>query len=279
MKSLLTITTIAFSMLLFSSARAQEDAKEGEKEEPKGVKVELTDADKAALAKIRELGGSTLQVAQNDERIDVGFHLADGEIGNDHLASLKGLTFIHELNMRGTGVDDKGLPHIADSTGLVKLHLENTKVTDAGLVHLKKLQKLEYLNLYGTGITNAGLDTIAQLKGLKKVYTWQTKVTIEGVAKLKKARPDLKIIPDLVADKIKAEKEAIRKAEDEKKKKAEEEAAKKKAAEEAKKKAEEAAKKKAEADKKKADDAKKAAEAKKDAAKKDDAKKEDAKKE
>jgi hypothetical protein len=277
MKSLLTMTAFTLSLLLFSTASAEDEAKVEEKEEPKGVKVELTDADKAALAKIRELGGSTLQVAQNDERVDVGFHLADGEIGNDHLAPLKGLTFIHELNMRGTGVDDKGLPHIADTTGLVKLHLENTKVTDAGLGHLKKLQKLEYLNLYGTGITDAGLDTIVQLKGLKKVYTWQTKVTIEGVAKLKKARPDLKIIPDLVQDKIKAEKEAIRKAAEEKLKA---EDAKKKAAEEAKKKAEAAkkaadeAKKKAEADKKKADEAKKAADAKKDAAKKDEAKKE-----
>lgn len=263
MKPLLTLTAFALSLSLISVPLRAEDEKA---EESKGVKVQLTDADKAALAKIRESGGSALQVAQNDERIDVAFHLADGEIGNDHLAPLKGLKFIHSLNLRGTNVDDKGLPHLAESTGLVKLHLERTKVTDAGLVHLKKLDKLEYLNLYGTAITNAGLDTIAQLKSLKKLYTWQTKVDIEGVAKLKKARPDIRIVPDLVQEKINAEKEAARKAEEEKKKaeeakkKAEEEA-KKKAEEEAKKKADEAAKKKAEEEKKKADEAKKAADA------------------
>ena len=80
MKSLLTMTAFAFSLLLFSTAGAEDEAKEVKKDEPKGVKVVLTDADKAALAKIRELGGSALQVAQNDERIDIGFHLADGEI-------------------------------------------------------------------------------------------------------------------------------------------------------------------------------------------------------
>ena len=89
---------------------------------------------------------------------------------------------------------------------------------------------------------DAAIDDIAALKGLKKVFIWQTKITIDGVAKLKKARPDLKIIPDLVVEKVKAEAAAIRKVE-------EEAEAKKKAEEEAKKKAEEEAKKKAEAEK------------------------------
>ncbi|MFP6763746.1 MAG: hypothetical protein VB858_09010 [Planctomycetaceae bacterium] len=256
MRTLLTLSAAA--LLLFPTVGLQ--AEDEKKEEDKGVKVTLTDADKAALGKVRDSGGSTLQVAQNDERIDVAFHLADGDIGNDHLKPLQGLTFVHSLNLRGTQVDDRGLPHIAGSTGLVRLHLEKTKVTDAGIDQLKKLEKLEYLNLYGTGLTDAGLDSIASLKGLKKVYVWQTKVTIDGVAKLKKTRPDLKIIPDLVEDKIRAEKEAVRKAEE----------AKQKAEEEAKKKAEAEAKKKAEADKKKAEaDAKEKTAAEKKAADKE----------
>ena len=121
MKPLLTLTAFALTLSLMTVAVRAED--EEKKEEESGVKVELTDADKAALDKIRQSGGSTLQVAQNDERIDVAFHLADGDIGNDNLAPLKGLKFIHSLNLRGTKVDDKGLPHIADTTGLVRLHL------------------------------------------------------------------------------------------------------------------------------------------------------------
>ncbi|MDA1159863.1 MAG: hypothetical protein O2983_09655, partial [Planctomycetota bacterium] len=184
---------ISLATFAFHAVQA-EDAKES-----KGVKIELTEADKAALAKLRELGAMTLQVAQNDNRVEVAYHLSDGKIGNDHVAPLKGLKCIYSLNLRGTEVDDKGVAQLADTTGLVKLHLEKTKVTDEALKHLTKLENLEYLNVYGTEVTNAGLDTIVPMKNLKKIYIWQTKVDIDGVAKLKAARPDLQIIPDLVA--------------------------------------------------------------------------------
>ena len=110
--------------------------------------------------------------------------------------------------------------------------MEKTELTDAGLKHLLALENLSYLNVYGTKVTDASIEDIVKIKSLKKVYIWETGITIEGVAKLKAARPDLKIIPDLVVEKAKAEAEAKRKAE--------EEAAKKKAEEEAAKKAEEA---------------------------------------
>jgi len=241
---------------------------------PAPVKIELTDSDKAAIAEIKKSGGQVLELAQNDNRVDVSFHLADGKIGNDHLKPLKGLKFVYSVNVRGKDITDDGLANLAESAGLVKLHLERTKVTDAGLKHLAGLQNLEYLNLFGTEVTDAAVDGLAGLKKLKQVYIWQTKISEEGVKKLKAARADLKIIPDPIEDKRKAEIEAQRKAEfdklkaeeeakkkvEEEKKKAEE--AKKKADEEAKKKADEDAKKKAEEDKKKADEAKKADEKK-----------------
>ena len=147
MRFLLTLGALAalqFSIAPFASVTAQaEDAKE-----PTGVKIELTDADNAALAKLRELGAMTLQVAQNDNRLEVAYHLSDGKIGNDHVAPLKGLKCVYSLNLRGTEIDDNGVAYLADTTGLVKLHLEKTKITDAALKHLVKLENLEYLNVY-----------------------------------------------------------------------------------------------------------------------------------
>ena len=251
---MLFVTGVAcFSLAVVPSASAQDE---------EGVTVEYSAADKAAVEKIRESGGAVLEVAQNDNRLNVAFHLSTEEIGNDQLALVKDLGFIVSLNMRGTAVDDKGVANLGGCSGLQRLHLEKTKVTDAAIKHLAPLSGLEYLNIYGTAVTDVAIDDIAALKGLKKVFIWETKITIDGVAKLKEKRPDLQIIPDLVVEKVKAAAEVKRKAEEEVMKAVE---AKKKAEEEAKKKAEAAAKKAAEeaAAKKAAEEAaaKKAAEA------------------
>ena len=212
-----------------------------QEEEDEGVTIKYSDADKAAVEKIRDAGAAILEVAQNDNRLNVAFHLGSGEIGDEQVATVKDLGFIVSLNLRGTKITDAGLATVASCQGLERLHLEKTGITDAALKQLAPLANLAYLNLYGTAVSNAAIDDIAGIKSLKKIYIFETKITIEGVAALKEKRPELKIIPDLVVDKVKAEAEAVRKAEEAKK--AEEEA-KKKAEEDAKKKAEEDAKKK-----------------------------------
>ena len=94
MRTFLTLTALA--VMASPLAGRAEDEK---KEEPQEIKVQLTDADKAALAKVREFGGSTLPVAQNDERIEIGYHLAtDKKIGNGQLEPLKGRTFCPALS-------------------------------------------------------------------------------------------------------------------------------------------------------------------------------------
>ena len=202
-------------------------------EEEEGVAIKYSDADKAAIQKIRDADALVLEVAQNDNRLNVAFHLGSEEIGDEQISTVKGLGFIVSLNLRGTKVSDAGLAPVASCAALERLHLEKTGITDAGVKQLAPLENLYYLNLYGTAVSDAAIDDIAALKGLKKVYIFETKITIDGVAALKEKRPELKIIPDLVVEKVKAEAEAVRKAEEEKKK-AEEEAKKK--AEEAKKK-------------------------------------------
>ena len=250
---------------------AEDKPKEASKEAPKPTQAELD-----AIAAVKKLGGAVLQVAQNDHRLDISYHLSDGKIGDDHVAAVKPLgNIIYSLNLRGTEVTDKGLEHLKDAKSLVRLHLERTKITDAGLAHLAGLQNLEYLNLYSTEVTDVGLQSLAALKNLKSIYVWQTKITEEGEEKFKAAAPTTKLIPDFALDKKRAEVEAKRKAEAEVKAKEEEakkkiEDEKKKAEEEAKKKEEEA-KKKAEEEKKKADEEKKKAD--EEAKKKDSEKK------
>ena len=157
-------------------------------------KVPPTEAEKGAMAEIRKAGGQVMELAQNDARLEVAYHLADGKIEDAQLAPLKNLPKLAKLNVRGKEITDAGLVNIKDSKGLITLHLERTKVTDAGLENLKGLESLEYLNLYGTAVTDAGLKHLEGLKKLKRLYLWETKVTDAGVAALKAAVPELQIV-------------------------------------------------------------------------------------
>ena len=152
------------------------------------------EAEKKAIAKIREIGALVLEIAQNDNRLDVSYITAQKKVANEDLAPLKELTRLANLNLRGLEIGDDALPFIAGQKTLVRLHLEKTKITDKGLEQLKGLENLEYLNLYGTEITDAGLAHLEGLKKLKSLYLWQTKVTDEGVKKLQTALPELKIV-------------------------------------------------------------------------------------
>jgi hypothetical protein len=172
--------SLLFSAALFATAFAQARGDDAE-------------AEKKAIAKIRESGALVLEIAQNDNRLDVSYITAQGKITSEQLAPLKDLKRLAHLNLRGLEIGDDALPYIAKQATLVKLHLEKTKVTDKGLEQLKGLQNLEYLNLYGTEIGDGGLEHLAGLKKLKSLYLWQTKVTDEGVKKLQAALPELKI--------------------------------------------------------------------------------------
>lgn len=161
----------------------------------------LSDAEKQAMARIRELGGHVMELAQNDNRLTVAWHLADGSVTDEKLVPIAGSPHVYELNLRGTDVTDAALVHLKGLPNLARLHLENTKVTDAGLEHLKGLQSLEYLNIYGTQVTDAGLEHLKGLSNLKKLYIWQTKVTPKGAKALKAALPQVEIIPEFEDEK------------------------------------------------------------------------------
>jgi len=162
---------------------------------PAGIALgEESEAEKKAIAKIRESGALVLEIAQNDKRLDVSFITAQGKVTNETLLPLKDLTRLAHLNLRGAEITDDALAPIAEQKTLVRLHLEKTKINDKSLEQIKGLENLEYLNLYGTEITDAGLANLEGLKKLRKLYLWQTKVTDEGVKKLQEALPELKIV-------------------------------------------------------------------------------------
>ena len=155
--------------------------------------VAQTEAGKKALARIRQLGGLALELAQNDQHLEVSYIQTDGKLTDEHLALLKDLKGLVHLDLRGQPVTDTQLVHLKPLTELTRLHLENTKITDKGLENLKGLVNLEYLNLYGTNVSDAGLASLEGMKKLKHLYVWQTKVTEPGAAKLKNAIPGLDV--------------------------------------------------------------------------------------
>jgi Leucine-rich repeat (LRR) protein len=175
-----------------------------------------TEAEKNAMTEVRKSGGQVMELAQNDARLDVAFHLADGKITDEQLAPLKNLPQLAQLNLRGREITNAGLVYLKDLKGLVRLHLEKTKITDEGLENLKGLENLEYLNLYGTAVTDAGLKHLEGLKKLRKIYLWQTPVTDAGVAALKAAIPEVQIIRGVEPAKPAEEKKPEEKPEEKK---------------------------------------------------------------
>ena len=114
--------------------------------------------DAAAIAAVEKLGGRVQEVAQNDNHLEVSYHLSGASVTDASLVPLARLKKIVHLDLGQTGITDAGLAHVRGLTELTDLHLEGTKVTDRGLASLKGLVNLTYLNLYGTAVTDAGLD-------------------------------------------------------------------------------------------------------------------------
>jgi hypothetical protein len=168
-------------LLIASAALAQE-------------KATRTDGEKKAIAKVQQLGGLVLELAQNDPHLEVSYLQKEGKFTDDYLMPLKALNGLVHLNLRGQDVTDAQTTLLKGLVSLTRLHLEQTKITDKGLANLQGLTNLEYLNLYGTAVTDAGLDNLIRMRKLKHLYLWQTKVTDAGVAKLKKILPQAEIV-------------------------------------------------------------------------------------
>lgn len=153
--------------------------------------------DAALVAALGKQGGVVQPLAQNDNHLDVSFHMSGPSVTDASLDMLPRLKNVVQLDLGTTGITDAGLAKIRPLTGITELHLEKTKITDKGLLALKDLRNLVYLNLYGTDVTDAGLDALSGLTNLKHLYLWQTKVTQAGADKLKKSLPGAEIVTGL----------------------------------------------------------------------------------
>ena len=151
-------------------------------------------ADPAALAAIKQIGGTVRPMAQDRSDWDVAFNLSGRELTDEGLVHVAQLDNVASLNLKGTRITGAGLVHLRQMKSLQMLHLEQTAIDDQGIKHLADLQNLRYLNLYGTKITDKSLDQLAGLKNLQRIYVWQTAVTDDGVARLAQALPNLKIV-------------------------------------------------------------------------------------
>ena len=153
----------------------------------------ISEAEQEALEKIESAGGSARRVAQNDDSIEVDFHLQGSSVTDKDLAPIAELSDVVAVHLGNTGVTDQGLSYLKTIESLARLHLENTKISDAGLAHLKGLKNLTYLNLYGSEVSDAGIKHLRGLKKLEKLFVWQTKVTQAGVDRLRKALPNVDV--------------------------------------------------------------------------------------
>jgi len=155
--------------------------------------VPISDAEKAAVAKVQKLEALAMRLAQNTNLLRVDFSLQGKNVKDDELAVLKDMANLVELNLGGTTISDAGAGHLKPLTNLIRLQLHKTKITDAGLANLKGLPKLTILNLYGTEITDAGLEHLKAMTHLERVTLKGTKVTAAGLQALRAALPAIQV--------------------------------------------------------------------------------------
>ena len=182
MKTFMAIVPASVALLTLVGGQANGEERSPEQQE--------------AIKAIEEAGGSVREIAQNDKRLEVDFHLASDSVSDDAVAAvakLKDVVRLHLGNLDNAPLVMGALGRSRELALLEALHLENSKISDADLENLKGLKNLEYLNLYGTEVGDAGLAHLKGLTNLKKLYVWQTKATEQGIAELKKALPDLDV--------------------------------------------------------------------------------------
>src|SRR5260370_27948247 len=79
---------------------------------PAQEKSARTEAEQKALARIQQLGGLALELAQNDPRLEVSYQQRDGKFSEECLVPLKDLKGLVYLKLRGQEVTDAHLAHL-----------------------------------------------------------------------------------------------------------------------------------------------------------------------
>ncbi len=89
----------------------------------------------------------------------VVLQMANPDVTDDVLESLRGLDRLKELDLNDTAITDAGLMVLKDLPALESLRLKNTKITDAGFRGaLAEKESLKRLDLTGTGVEAETVD-------------------------------------------------------------------------------------------------------------------------
>ena len=188
-------------VLVSAKDRAAAEAAAKKLPEPEIKEVPVSDAEKAAIAKLTSGDGIgekfsaplVMALAQNTKLIYANFRLVGKNVRDEHLAPLADIQNLSELDLANTQITAAGLKHISNANNLTKLSLANTSLDDAALKQIEGLTNLMSLNLYNTKVTDAGLASLKNMKFLHKVYAWQSGVTEQGAAELNKALPNVDV--------------------------------------------------------------------------------------
>lgn len=132
-----------------------------------------------------------------ESAIKIGNHYYD--INSDHfllkreepLSNFNELSYLDRFpnlksaSFSGTNLNDEGLLHLSNCSGIENLNLQETEITNAGMHYLKKLKKLKSLRLKDNPqLTNACISDLAELENLLDLQIHETGITEEGLRKL-----------------------------------------------------------------------------------------------
>ncbi|MEE2613977.1 MAG: c-type cytochrome domain-containing protein [Verrucomicrobiota bacterium] len=188
-------------VLLSAKERAELKAAASRLPSPEIKAVAVSDAEKAAIAKLSSGEGIgdeataplVMALAQDTQLIYANFRLIGKNVEDKHITPLSDIANLNELDLSNTKITGAGLAAIKNSKRITKLSLANTGVDDAALKHIEGLTNLMSINLYNTKVTDAGLSVLKNMKFLRKVYAWKSGITENGATELKKALPNVDV--------------------------------------------------------------------------------------
>jgi len=188
-------------VLLSAKERAELKAAASRLPRPDIKAVAVSDAEKAAIAKLSSGEGIgdesaaplVMALAQDTQLIYANFRLIGKNVEDKHITPLSDIANLNELDLSNTKISGAGLAAIKNNKSMTKLSLANTVVDDAALKHIEGLTNLMSINLYNTKVTDAGLAVLKNMKFLRKVYAWKSGITENGAAELKKALPNVDV--------------------------------------------------------------------------------------
>lgn len=216
-------------VLISAKDRSAAEAAAKKLPEPEIKEAPVSDAEKAAIAKLTSGEGIgekfsaplVMALAQNTKLIYANFRLVGKNVRDEHLAPLADIQNLSELDLGNTQITVAGLKHISNANNLTKLSLANTSLDDAALKQIEGLTNLMSLNLYNTKVTDAGLASLKNMTFLRKVYAWQSGVTEQGAAELNKALPNVDVNLGFKLAKVEPKKEEKKEPKKEEKKEVE----------------------------------------------------------